>query len=157
MSKKVYHLELEEELLEDEILALHTTLEAHQIAFFLNQSIGAKFKRSKKDLYGKKVKTSFIHFEWKNQAYDLNCSLFSNKNSNEKDQQNLNSTALFDIPLKNKVSLISEFKTVDFFIKSTDSNTIETILSRLKDWSSISLIYAIPVNKIKNQLNLIFD
>ena len=62
MSKKVYHLELEEELLEDEILALHTTLEAHQIAFFLNQSIGAKFKRSKKDLYGKKVKTSFIHF-----------------------------------------------------------------------------------------------
>ena len=87
----------------------------------------------------------------------MNCSLFSNKNSNEKDQQNLNYTALFDIPLRNKVSLISEFKTVDFFIKSTDSNTIETILSRLKDWSSISLIYAIPVNKIKNQLNLIFD
>lgn len=157
MSRKVYHLEMEEEPLEDEIIAIHTSLEAHQLAFFLNQRISARFCRSKKDLYNKKKKTPFIHFEWQNKDYDLNCSLFSNKNITEKNEQSLNSTSLFDIPLRNEVSLITEFKTVDFFIKSTDKNTIETIITQLKNWSNISLIYFIPVDKIKTQLNLIFD
>lgn len=157
MSRKVYHLEMEEEPLEDEIIAIHTTLEAHQLAFFLNQRISARFSRSKKDLYNKKKKTPFIHFEWQNKDYDLNCSLFSNKNITEKNEQSLNSTSLFDIPLRNEVSLITEFKTVDFFIKSTDKNTIETIITQLKNWSNISLIYVIPVDKLKTQLNLIFD
>ncbi|MDG1023590.1 MAG: IPExxxVDY family protein [Flavobacteriaceae bacterium] len=157
MSRKVYHLEMEEEPLEDEIIAIHTTLEAHQLAFFLNQRISARFSRSKKDLYNKKKKTPFIHFEWQNKDYDLNCSLFSNKNITEKNEQALNSTSLFDIPLRNEVSLITEFKTVDFFIKSTDKNTIETIITQLKNWSNISLIYVIPVDKLKTQLNLIFD
>ena len=157
MSRKVYHLEMEEEPLEDEIIAIHTTLEAHQLAFFLNQRISARFCRSKKDLYNKKKKTPFIHFEWQNKDYDLNCSLFSNKNITEKNEQALNSTSLFEIPLRNEVSLITEFKTVDFFIKSTDKNTIETIITQLKNWSNISLIYVIPVDKLKTQLNLIFD
>ena len=157
MSRKVYHLEMEEEPLEDEIIAIHTSLEAHQLAFFLNQRISARFCRSKKDLYNKKKKTPFIHFEWQNKDYDLNCSLFSNKNITEKNEQALNSTSLFDIPLRNEVSLITEFKTVDFFIKSTDKNTIETIITQLKNWSNISLIYVIPVDKLKTQLNLIFD
>ena len=157
MSRKVYHLEMEEEPLEDEIIAIHTSLEAHQLAFFLNQRISARFSRSKKDLYNKKKKTPFIHFEWQNKDYDLNCSLFSNKNITEKNEQSLNSTSLFDIPLRNEVSLITEFKTVDFFIKSTDKNTIETIITQLKNWSNISLIYVIPVDKLKTQLNLIFD
>jgi hypothetical protein len=148
---------MEEEPLEDEIIAIHTTLEAHQLAFFLNQRISARFSRSKKDLYNKKKKTPFIHFEWQNKDYDLNCSLFSNKNITEKNEQALNSTSLFDIPLRNEVSLITEFKTVDFFIKSTDKNTIETIITQLKNWSNISLIYVIPVDKLKTQLNLIFD
>ncbi len=157
MSRKVYHLEMEEEPLEDEIIAIHTSLEAHQLAFFLNQRISARFCRSKKDLYNKKKKTPFIHFEWQNKDYDLNCSLFSNKNITEKNEQALNSTSLFEIPLRNEVSLITEFKTVDFFIKSTDKNTIETIITQLKNWSNISLIYVIPVDKLKTQLNLIFD
>jgi hypothetical protein len=148
---------MEEEPLEDEIIAIHTSLEAHQLAFFLNQRISARFCRSKKDLYNKKKKTPFIHFEWQNKDYDLNCSLFSNKNITEKNEQSLNSTSLFDIPLRNEVSLITEFKTVDFFIKSTDKNTIETIITQLKNWSNISLIYVIPVDKLKTQLNLIFD
>jgi hypothetical protein len=148
---------MEEEPLEDEIIAIHTSLEAHQLAFFLNQRISARFCRSKKDLYNKKKKTPFIHFEWQNKDYDLNCSLFSNKNITEKNEQSLNSTSLFDIPLRNEVSLITEFKTADFFIKSTDKNTIETIITQLKNWSNISLIYFIPVDKIKTQLNLIFD
>jgi hypothetical protein len=83
--------------------------------------------------------------------------LFSNKSLEEKDKQSLNSTALFDIPLRNEVSLITEFKTVDFFIKSTNSNIIETITRHLKSWSTISLVYAIPVDHLKTQLNAIFD
>ena len=157
MSRKVYHLELEEELLEDEIIGIHSQVEAHQIAFYLNQTIGAHFIRSKKDLHRKRVNASFIHFEWKNKAMDLNCSLFSNKSLDEKDKQSSNSNTLFDIPLRNEVSLITEFKTVDFFIKSTDSHTIETIITQLNNWTNISLIYAIPVDKLKTQLNLIFD
>ena len=157
MHRKVYQLEMEEELLDEEVIGIHTSLEIHQIAFYLNQSIGARFVRTKKDLYYKKIKTPFIHFEWKVETMDLNCSLFSNKSLKEKDKQSLNSTALFDIPLRNEVSLITEFKTVDFFIKSTNSNIIETITRHLKSWSTISLVYAIPVDHLKTQLNAIFD
>jgi hypothetical protein len=157
MSRKVYHLKIEEELLKDEIIAIHTSLEAHQIAFYLNQTMAAKFIRTKKDLFNKKVNPTFIHFEWQNEAYDLNCSLFSNKNLNEKDQLSLNSTSLFDMPLRNEVSLISNFKKVDFFIKSTDRSTIESIITQLKNWSNISLIYQVPLDKIRTQLNLIFN
>ena len=113
--------------------------------------------RTKKDLFYKKIKTPFIHFEWKDETMDLNCSLFSNKSLEEKDKQILNSTALFDIPLRNEVSLITEFKTVDFFIKSTNNNSIETITSHLKSWLPISLVYYIPVDQLKTQLNSIFD
>ncbi|MGI9540963.1 MAG: IPExxxVDY family protein [Flavobacteriaceae bacterium] len=157
MHRKVYQLEMEEEFLDEEVIGIHTSSETHQIAFYLNQSIGARFVRTKKDLYYKKIKIPFIHFEWKDETMDLNCSLFSNKSLEEKDKQSLNSTALFDIPLRNEVSLITEFKTVDFFIKSTNSNIIETITRHLKSWSTISLVYAIPVDHLKTQLNSIFD
>ena len=63
----------------------------------------------------------------------------------------------FNLPVRNEVYLFSEFKQVDFFIKSSDRETIETVLSHLKKWSKISLLYQVDTEVIKKQLNIIFD
>ena len=48
------------------------------------------------------------------------------------------------------------FKQVDFFIKSSDHETIETVLSHLKKWSKISLLYQVDTEVIKKKINVIF-
>ncbi|MFQ3340909.1 MAG: hypothetical protein ACI9TK_000564 [Flavobacteriaceae bacterium] len=155
--KKVYHLELEEDFEKDYIIALHTPLEAYQLAFYLNRTINSNFKRSRKDLRNKASKGDFIHFEWEDKTHDFQCSLFSNKCQVEIQQIKSVSNTLFDLSLRNEVSLLPELKQVDFFIKSSDYKTIETVLPHLKKWSFVSLLYKVDSEVIKNQLNIIFN
>ena len=88
--------------------------------------------------------------------YDFQCSLFSNKYHNELKQQKLISNNLLNLPIRNEVYLFSELKQVDFFIKSSDQETIETVLSHLKKWSKISLLYRVNTEVIKKKINVIF-
>ena len=155
-AKKVYNLELEETFEEVNLIAIHSSLEGYQLAFYLNNTMNSDFKRSKNDLSLKGAKNNFIHFEWEDKMYDFQCSLFSNKYQNELKQQKLISNNLFNLPIRNEVYLFSEFKQVDFFIKSSDRETIETVLSHLKKWSKISLLYQVDTEVIKKQLNVIF-
>ena len=45
MNQKIYHLAFEDDTLQDHIIAIHSSIEAYQIAFFLNQRLAANFKR----------------------------------------------------------------------------------------------------------------
>jgi hypothetical protein len=156
-AKKVYNLELEETFEEVNLIAIHSSLEGYQLAFYLNNTMNSDFKRSKNDLSLKGAKNNFIHFEWEDKMYDFQCSLFSNKYHDELKQQELISKNLFNLPTRNEVYLFSEFKQVDFFIKSSDHKTIETVLSHLKKSSKISLLYPVDTEFIKKKLNIIFD
>ena len=155
-AKKVYNLELEETFEEVNLIAIHSSLEGYQLAFYLNNTLNSNFKRSENDLSFKGIKNNFIHFEWEDKMYDFQCSLFSNKYQNELKQQKLISNNLFNLPIRNEVYLFSEFKQVDFFIKSSDRETIETVLSHLKKWSKISLLYQVDTEVIKKKINVIF-
>jgi uncharacterized metal-binding protein len=88
---------------------------------------------------------------------DENTALFSNKFLHEKVQENTNIGALFDLPLRNEVSLIPEFKQVDFFIKSNHLETIQLLSKQMNSWKAITMAYVVPSEKIKNRLHLIFD
>ena len=153
---KVHLLTYEDQDLEDYLLGIHTDLEAFQIAFSLNKFCEAKFARIE-DILLNNHKAAFCLYEWKNILMDVNTLLFSNKYKQESIQENTNIDTLFDLPLRNEVSLIPEFKQVDFFIKSSHLETIQTLSKSLIPERGITMTYEVPSNKLKNRLNLIFD
>jgi len=157
MNKKFYLLKVDEDVITENLIAIHSHKEAYQIAFYLNQTINAKFKRTPKDLENKAQKGSFTQFEWNDSNLDLECMLFSNKDILNQKLQTSNNLILFELPFRNEVSLITKLNKVDFFIKSTNNQSIEIIERKLKKWSEISFIYRVTTEKIINQLNLIFD
>jgi hypothetical protein len=155
-SARIHLLPFEEEQSEEFLLALHTSLEAYQIAFFLNQHCQTQFKRIE-DIILKNQAACFALFEWDNSLLDQKVSLFSNQYSADEVQTQENNTTLFDLPLRNQVSLFSEFKQVDFFIKSSHKQLIQRLLKPLNSWNAVSMVYALSSSEMKNQLNLIFD
>lgn len=153
---RIHLLPFEEEPSEEFLLALHTNLEAYQIAFYLNQYCQAKFKRIE-DIYLKNQTVYFELFEWEDKLLDQKVSLFSNQYTSDEEQAEENNTTLFDLPLRNQVSLFSEFKQVDFFIKSSHKELIQRLSKPLNSWNAVSLVYGLTSSQMKNQLNLIFD
>lgn len=155
-SARIHLLPFEEEPTDEYLLALHTNLEAYQIAFFLNQHCQTQFRRTD-DIYLKNRAVSFILFEWENQLLDHTVSLFSNRFISDEVQIKENNTSLFDLPVRNQVSLLAEFKQVNFFIKSCHKDQIQRLLKSLQSWNALSMVYALTSSEIKDQLNLIFD
>lgn len=157
MTNKVYRLEIVEEPTEEFWIAIHTDLEAHQIAFYINQQTPLLFKRVKKDLKNEKKEGVFFLFEWEDLISDIKCQLISNKSIEEISNSKTNNSTLFELPEINEVYLFSEFKQADFFIKSTNIDTLKTIQNQLANWQKVTMSYSISLEKIKNQWNLIFD
>jgi len=155
-NSKIHLLSYEEDDFHDHLLALHSNLEGYQIAFYLNKHSDALFKRVE-DIGLNDKEVRFLLFEWENPLLDENTSLFSNKFFQEKIPDSANTGALFDLPLRNEVSLFPEFKQVDFFIKSNHLETIQFLLKPINLWGAVSMAYEVPSEKIKNRLNLIFD
>ena len=157
MINKIYHLEIEEDSTEEYWIGVHTHLEGHQLAYFINQNSPAILKRTKKDLQNEKQEGVFLHFKWEDILTETSCQLISNKFIQEKYKERINKNTFFELPQRNEVSLISEFKQVDFFIKSTDMAMLKNIQNQLANWSMITLTYSISLEKIRSQMNLIFD
>jgi len=113
--------------------------------------------RRQEDITINTIDASFYLFKWENSFIDIKTILFSNKYKHYAKQVKSNKNILFNLPLRNEVYLFPEFKQVDFFIKSNHLETIQLLIKPLNSWSAITMIYEIPSDKIKNQLNLIFD
>ncbi len=156
MANKIYQLKIEEDSLEEFYIAIHSSLEAYQIAFYINKKNKILLKRRKKDLKNEKQQGIFSLFEWKDLFSEMKCQLISNKFINESSNALVNSNSLFELPERNAVYLISEFKQVDFFIKSTHLEILKTIQIQLKNWSMVTMAhYIYPRNN--SRMNLIFD
>jgi hypothetical protein len=155
MVNKIYHLKIEEDSIEDFYIAVHSPLEAHQLAFYINKKNKVLLERKKKDLKNKKKEGSFSFFEWEDLLSQRKCQLISNKFIQESYNTKAKSYTLFELPERNEVYLISEFKQADFFIKSNYSEIIKTIQIQLNNWSMVSISYNIfPKNKTLNELNI---
>ena len=59
MVNKIYHLKVEEDSVEDFYIAIHTPLEAYQLAFYINKQNKILLERKKKILKTKKDKGFF--------------------------------------------------------------------------------------------------
>ena len=84
MRQKIYHLEVEEDLVEEYWMAVHSPVEAHQIAFYINQHSSILLKRSQKDLENLRKEGPFQLFEWEDLYTDTKCLLLSNKTIEQK-------------------------------------------------------------------------
>lgn len=156
MRQKIYLLEIEESILEEFWIGIHTSIEAHQLVFYINKKTNLLLNRSKKDLQNEAQQGVFQLFEWEDKEQDLYCYLFSNKYHLENSYVVSNNNTLFELPQRNEVSLISEFKQVDFFIKCNDNSTLMSLHEVLMEWSAVSYTFRVPFEKIKNR-SIIFD
>lgn len=156
MAIKRHLLTLEEDTKTLYVLAIHSESEDYQLAFQLNKHCNTSFKRSKDDISNSQ-NVLFSRFIWEDLAYDTQYALLSNKKQIESPAIAINSTALFDLPVRNQVSLFPEFKQVDFFIVSNDQTAIERLFESLKLLPIVSTAYPVSVAQFKNRSHLIFE
>lgn len=155
MANKIYKLKIEEGPSDEYFIAIHSTLEAYQLAYYVNKQNKILLKR-KKDFITEKNKGSYSLFEWKDLYSELRCHLISNKFINESSNSEANSKSLFEFPERNEVYLIPEFKGADFFIKSTHFEILKAIKIQLNNFSMVMTAYNVYPNN-KTRMNLIFD
>lgn len=155
--KKIYTLEIDEVIEKDHWLGINTSLEPYQLAFNLNRNSLLRLIRSKKDIFNEKKQGVFQHFEWIDPINNIVCNLLSNKFIIEKNQNKLNKNVLFKLPERNELYLFNEFKRFDLLFRSSNEKIIKSIKYLLIEEPMISLVYSIPEEKIRNQLNLIFQ
>ena len=155
--RRIYTLEIEEVIEKDHWIGIHTSLEPFQLAFIINQNSRLKLSRSKKDIFSEKKQGVFEFFEWVDPIKDIVCNLLSNRFVIEKNKKKLNNNVLFKLPERNELYLIDEFKHVDLLFRSSNEKIIKSIKYLLIEEPMTSLVYSIPEEKIRNQLNLIFQ
>ena len=154
---KIYKLEIDEVTEKDHWLGIHTSIEPYQLAFIINQNSQLRLRRSKKDVFNEKKQGVFQLFEWVDPINDIVCNLLSNRFIIEKNQKKLNNNILFKLPERNELYLFDEFKHVDLLFRSSNEKIIKSIKYLLIEEPMTSLVYSIPEEKIRNQLNLIFQ
>lgn len=137
------------------LIALHSSLEDHTLAYALNQYLNLMLKRTGEDLHIEGI-GSFPVFEWKDKINDRNWLLITNANLIE---VNLEGQDLFQNELSHTVRhLIPESREVDFFLKIEqgdeylDEDVIKTILTIPK----IVTAYTVETERLKSKHNLIF-
>ena len=157
IKRRIYTLELDEVIEKDHWLGIHTSLEPYQLAFIINQKSRLRLSRSKKDILSEKKQGVFEFFEQVDPINDIICNLLSNRFIFEKNKKKLNNNVLFKLPERNELYLIDEFKRVDLLFRSSNEKIIKSIKYLLIEEPMTSLVYSIPEEKIRNQLNLIFQ
>ncbi|MFT4790507.1 MAG: hypothetical protein ACI9KR_000111 [Arcticibacterium sp.] len=137
------------------LIAIHTSLEAYRLVYWLNIHLKTKFKRQKNNL-DLNTAAQFSVFDWQDTRTDSYWALLSNKqlSSVALESQDLFSETL----LEKKQYLIPEHKGVDFFLKIEDEGylNIAQLVAQLKQIAVIATAFEIDCNQIKSKNNLIF-
>lgn len=147
------------DLFEDpyDLVALHSSLEDHELVYFINLYLKSKFKRCKEDLE-LAPQVSFPIFEWKDEINDSFWSLVTNS-SNKVKEENLKRTDLFQgEPSFTTHHVVPELKEVDYFLKVVQDNlkVEEDIVKPLLTVPKIVTAYAVETDHLKSKNNLIF-
>ena len=129
------------------LIAIHCSMEDYRLAYILNKNLDLKLKRKEEDIDLKYLESSYSLFEWKNETEYVTWNLISNVCKKEETSLYSSGTLFEDT---NKVlktfHLISEYKTVDYFIKISEEmqNINErVILSKLQNVPQIITSYIV--------------
>ena len=144
MVKKIHYIDIDEENEKEYWIAVHTTYEGFQLAYFINKNGLLKLRRSNNDIKNYLDEGLFNIFEFNDKINHKYCNLISNKCVLENFSNSINNNILFNVPERNEVYLLKEFKQVDFFIKSNDKDLHNLIHKELLMLPMVSLVYVIP-------------
>ncbi len=159
----IHKLHLEDfDQVDYDLIAIHTSLEDYKLAFKLNQNLAIALSKNAFEIPVKiKENISFFsRFTFEDEEKMMVWDLIQNKQEIELPVKTINFN-LFEnknINVTTRVSLVSELKKVDYFLKiEHDSHCkVAEIISNISKIDSISTVYQINANKIKSKNNLIF-
>jgi hypothetical protein len=156
MNQKKHHLG---SLIEEEsfsLIAIHTSLEDFQLAYFINQKCATRFKRNH-SIYSSHLKRSVDVMIWENSwNEETYWYLFANRYVKEQ-KTNSEQRSLFEDEILTEHYLLPELKHVNYFIKKPDEETNNSLLKKIQTLSEIQIAYCIPEKDIKSTKNIIFD
>ena len=154
MVKKIHYIDIDEEREKEYWIAVHTTCEGFQLAYFINKNVLLKLRRSNNDIKNYLDEGVFNIFEFTDKINQKYCNLISNKCVLENFSNSINNNTLFNVPERNELYLLKEFKHVDFFIKSNDKDLHNFIHKELLIMPTVSLVYVIPEKIMSKNLIL---
>jgi len=137
------------------LIALHSTMAAYAVAYELNASLKANFKRTKKD-FDLAENSVFPCFEWQDTFQDRYWVLIANHSLK---QELLANNDLFQNEATFKVPrLVPELKDVDYFLKIEEDELQEsnTIVKNILAMPKVMAAYEVDIKKLKSKNNLIF-
>lgn len=159
----IHKLQIDDFLTIDyELIAIHSSLEDHRLAYFMNRELSILLEKNPKDI-GIKVKEGesfFSRFIFDDVDKDLTWNLIQNKNTIALARQN--TVSLFEetgLDVSTSVFLLPELKTVDYIIKienTCDDFALNDLIDKLLSIRQITTAYKIDHQKLKSKNNLIF-
>ena len=154
MVKKIHYIDIDEENEKEYWIAVHSSYEGFQLAYFINKNGLLKLRRSDNDIKNYLDEGLFNIFEFTDKINHKYCNLISNKCVLENFSNSINNNTLFNVPERNELYLLKEFKQVDFFIKSNDKDLHNLIHKELLIMPMVSLVYVIPEKIMSKNLIL---
>lgn len=152
--------------IEDEIyllIGIHTTLEPYRLAFLINKYLKTQFVRTVQDLdvTKKEYIAHYPVYKFTDSLYQIEYFLVANKYRGLPIKTQ-SSGGLFEEFKEQeiKVTLIKEFKTVDYFMKICTEDllfAIKNILTTLQEIPEVLSAYQVDHKTIKQQDYLIFE
>jgi len=142
------------------LIAIHSDLDEFRLAFFLNKKLNIGLKRKNEDIYFAEQDANYSQYEYLDNTKYLKWIFFSNKSlvleKNSKDDLNLFSQ---ENVASNKMNLLSQQKSVDYFIiieNIANKTYVDKVLKKISEISGVITSF-ISENKLENKENLIFS
>ena len=149
-------LKIEESFFDEDfqLLALHTAMEDHAMAYASNAFCGLHMNRSNQDF---ELGTSqpCPMFTWENEVEETYWTLIKNKIEEEK---NVPDSGLFGVTQTASTSyVLQEHKEVDYILKiEGNEESLQNKLQQMREIPKLLTAYEIQINKLKSKRNLIF-
>ncbi|AZQ59926.1 IPExxxVDY family protein [Maribacter sp. MJ134] len=137
------------------LIAMHSTMADYAMAYELNITLKANFKRTRKDfdLFENSV---FPCFEWQDTYHDRCWVLVANQSLKRELLANndlFQNESTYSVP-----RLVPELKDVDYFLKIEEDITgsSDKIIKNVLTMPKVMAAYEVDSNKLKSKNNLIF-
>jgi hypothetical protein len=143
-----------------DLIAIHTSLEDYRLAFKLNQNLSISLCKNEAEIpiEVKEKVAHFSRFTFEDDEQMIVWDLIQNKQEIEIPVQSATANLFQNNYITTQVSLVSELKKVDYFLKIEHDakGKVKDIINRINKIDAVSTVYEVNATKIKSKNNLIF-
>lgn len=150
---KTHKLLWDNDVNEDCLVVLQTSLHAHQVAFLLNQTLETRFVRRHTDIYDNDSNASFALFQWNKTDEEIWYVI-----ANQSKEESQNEIGLFRSVEKTHF-LIKELWKINYLLmicNPSENFYKDNILRKLRENPLWSFLYEVDINSLKSKHKLIF-